>query len=94
MEILAFPSQEFGNQEYSTDAEIHSFCEKKNFPGTLLKLGKVKGDKAPQVWKYMKEQTGAADPNWNFKGKFLVSKTGVVSVPTNVEADIEALMNE
>lgn len=94
MEILAFPSQEFGNQEYNTDAEIHSFCERKNFPGALLKLGKVKGDDAPPVWKYMKEQTGAADPNWNFNGKFLVSKTGVVSVPTNVEADIEALMNE
>ena len=56
--------------------------------------GKVKGDDAPQVWKYMKEQTGAKDPTWNFKGKFLVSKTGKVSVPTDLEADIEALVNE
>ena len=94
MEILAFPSQEFGNQEYSSNAEIQAFADKKNFPGTVLQLGKVKGDDAPQVWKYMKQQTGASDPNWNFRGKFLVSKTGEVSVPKDVEADIEALMNE
>jgi glutathione peroxidase-family protein len=94
LEILAFPSQEFGNQEFSSDADIQAFAAKKNFPGTLLKLGKVKGDAAPEVWKFMKEQTGAADPTWNFKGKFLVSKTGQVSVPKDVEADIEVLMNE
>lgn len=94
MEILAFPSQEFGRQEYGTDAEIQAFADKKNFPGTLLKLGKVTGDAAPELWKYMKAQTRASDPNWNFRGKFLVSKTGEVSVPTDVEADIEALMKE
>ena len=42
----------------------------------------------------MKEQTGASDPTWNFRGKFLVSKTGQVSVPKDVEAEIEALMKE
>jgi glutathione peroxidase-family protein len=42
----------------------------------------------------MKEESGASDPTWNFNGKFLVSKTGVVSVPKNVEKDIEALMHE
>ena len=94
LEILAFPSKEFGNQEFDSDAEIESFATKKNFPGTLLQLGKVKGDAAPAVWKYMKEQTGASDPTWNFRGKFLVSKTGQVSVPKDVEAEIEALMKE
>eukprot|EP00977_Amphora_coffeiformis_P024022 scaffold14974_cov195-Amphora_coffeaeformis.AAC.29 len=71
-----------------------TFANKKNFPGTVLALGKVTGDDASELWKYMKEQTGAADPTWNFNGKFLISKTGKVSVPKNLEADIEALMNE
>jgi glutathione peroxidase-family protein len=91
---LAFPSREFGSQEFAADEDIQKFAEGKNFPGTLMKLGKVTGDDVPQVWNYMREQTGAKDPTWNFKGKFLVSKTGVVSVPTNLEADIAALMAE
>ena len=86
---------EFGAQEYKSDEEVQKFAEGKNFPGTLMKLGKVLGDKAPDVWKFFKTETGAADPGWNFQGKFLVSKTGVVSVPKgDVESAIEALMNE
>jgi glutathione peroxidase-family protein len=42
----------------------------------------------------MKKETGASDPTWNFNGKFLVSKSGKVSVPRNVEAEIDALMLE
>ena len=61
-----------------------------------MKLGNIKGDSAPEVWKFFKSETGAKDPTWNFKGKFLVSKTGVVSTtsPATVEEDIEALMEE
>jgi glutathione peroxidase-family protein len=59
-----------------------------------MKLGKILGDEAPEVWKFFKAETGAADPTWNFEGEFLVSKAGVVSVPKgDVEAEIEALMN-
>jgi glutathione peroxidase-family protein len=91
---MAFPSREFGSQECKTDPEIQAFAKAKNFPGILMKLGKVLGDEAPDVWKSFKQQTGAKDPTWNFNGKFLVSKSGVVSVPSNVEADIAALMEE
>jgi glutathione peroxidase-family protein len=92
---MAFPTREFGSQEFKTDEEIQAFAAKKNFPGVLMKLGKVKGDEAPDVWKFFKQETGAADPTWNFKGKFLVSKTGAVSVPKgDVEAAITALMEE
>jgi glutathione peroxidase-family protein len=92
---MAFPTREFGSQEFKTDEEIQAFAAKKNFPGVLMKLGKVKGDEAPDVWKFFKQETGAADPTWNFKGKFLVSKTGAVSVPKgDVEAAIAALMEE
>jgi len=92
--IFGFPSREYGWQEYDTDEAIAEFAEKKNFPGIMMKLGKIKGDSAPEVWKFFKDETGAPDPLWNFKGKFLVSKTGDVSVPTDLEADIERLVNE
>jgi len=92
--ILGFPSREFGWQEFDNDAAIAEFAAKKNFPGILMKLGKIKGNTAPEVWKFFKDETGAGDPSWNFKGKFLVGKTGEVSVPTDLEADIEKLINE
>lgn len=57
-------------------------------------LGSVTGSGASEIWKYFYDSTGAPEPTWNFKSKFLVSKTGVVSVAKDVEADIEALMKE
>jgi len=92
--ILGFPTREYGWQEFETDEEIREFAASQGFPGVLMKLGKIKGDTAPEVWKFFKDETGAGDPVWNFKGKFLVSKTGEVSVPTDLEADIERLINE
>jgi len=93
--ILAFPSREFGAQEFASDDDIQTFAASKKFPGILMKLGSVKGTTAPEVWQYMKSETGAADPTWNFSTKYLVSKTGKVSVPKgNVANAIEALMQD
>lgn len=96
--ILAFPSQEFGGQEFGTDEEIASFAASQDFPGdtvgVLMKLGSVVGDTAPEVWKHMRDVSGSSDPTWNFDSQYLVSKTGVVSVPGDLEKDIEKLMAE
>jgi len=95
--ILAFPSGEFGNQERATDAEVAVFANSVGFPkpplGVLMSKGFVNGSKARASWVLMKAQTGAADPTWNFKGKFLVSKQGVISVPSaDLKASVAALM--
>jgi len=92
--IFGFPSRDFGWQEFDNDAAIAKFAKKKNFPGVMMKLGKIKGKEAPEVWKFFKDETGASDPMWNFKGKFLVSKKGEVEVPKDLEADIERLVKE
>lgn len=42
----------------------------------------------------MREATDSSDPGWNFDSKYLVSKTGEVSVPSDVEGDIEKLVSE
>jgi len=60
-----------------------------------MKLGNVLGDRCPEIWKFLKQQSGAPDPNWNFQGKFLVSKNGIVSTPkTDIEAEIASLVQE
>jgi glutathione peroxidase len=92
--IFGFPSREYGWQEFDNDNDIAEFAKSKDFPGIMMKLGKIKGETAPEVWKFFKDETGAADPMWNFKGKFLVGKTGNVSVATDLEADIERLVKE
>jgi len=74
--ILAFPSREFGKQEYKKDEDIQKFVAEMEFPGVLLKLGKVKGPDAPDVWRFMKYTAGGKDPLWNFKAKYLVSRDG------------------
>jgi len=94
--ILAFPSQEFGGQEFGSDEEIAAFAASQNFPanGVLMKLGSVVGDNASEVWKCMRDATGSGDPGWNFDSKYLVSKSGEVSVPKDVADDIGRLVAE
>lgn len=91
--ILAFPSREFGKQEFEKDEDIQKFVAERGFPGVLMKLGKVKGMEAPEVWRYMKSVTKSRDPLWNFRAKYLVSKEGNVSTPKGkLEDSIAALM--
>ena len=89
-------------EEYGRDADIRAFAARMRFPfgggGYLMKLGSVKGDAAPPVWKHLRDATGSSDPRWNFSGAYLVSKSGTVRLPTDgkrsIEADIEALLLE
>ncbi|CAJ1941557.1 unnamed protein product [Cylindrotheca closterium] len=83
---------EFGAQEFPDDEGVQKFAAEQEFPGILMKLGKVNGPEASDIWKFMKSETGAPDPTWNFNGKFLVSKDGKVSVPSDLENDIASLM--
>ncbi|KAL3926815.1 MAG: hypothetical protein SGBAC_013327, partial [Bacillariaceae sp.] len=90
--ILAFPSREFGAQEFPDNEGVQNFAAEQKFPGILMQLGKVNGPDASDIWKLMKSETGAPDPTWNFNGKFLISKDGKVSVPSDLENDIASLM--
>ncbi len=79
-EILAFPSNDFGQQEPGTNEEIYEFCST-NF-GTTFKLfdkSKVTGeDKNPLYAKLTDNpKTGKGEIEWNFE-KFIVSKNGEI----------------
>ena len=61
LRIVAFPSNQFGNQEPGTNAEIKHFAESK-YGVTFDMMAKtdVNGDDAEPVYKWMKEQPKGA----------------------------------
>ena len=103
LEILAFPCNQFGEQEKGGGEEIKNFCEKNysiTFP--IFEKVEVNGNDAHPIFKFIKEQKkgfmGTESIKWNFS-KFLLSKNGEVikrygslDVPENLEADIKQLL--
>jgi glutathione peroxidase len=81
-QVLAFPSDNFMNQEYGSDEQIQQFCETNyslNFP-VFSKIN-VKGANKHPLFQYLteKSQNGKfnATPKWNFT-KYLIDKAGKV----------------
>lgn len=82
--VLAFPSNDFKEQEKGADEEIAQFC-KLNF-GISFPLAqksivkKISGQNKVFQWLTHKEQNGWNEqpPNWNFS-KYLVNETGVLT---------------
>ncbi len=103
LEILAFPCNQFGEQEKGDGEEIKNFCEKNysiTFP--IFEKVEVNGNDAHPIFKFIKEQKkgfmGTESIKWNFS-KFLLSKNGEVikrygslDVPENLEEDIKQLL--
>jgi len=98
-EILAFPCDQFANQEPGTDEEIKSFCELNygvSFP--LFKKIEVNGENAHPLYVFLKQQApGFLNEaiKWNFT-KFLVDREGKVvdrfapaTKPVKLTEDIE-----
>ena len=79
-EILAFPCNQFGEQEPGTNEEIKNFCSSKfDVSFKLFDKIDVNGkDKSP-LYSILtdNEVTGKADIKWNFE-KFLIDKDGNV----------------
>ncbi len=102
-EVLAFPCNQFANQEPKTEAEIASFCETQydvSFP--LFAKIDVNGKDAHPLYQYLKKQApgllGSEAIKWNFT-KFLVDREGRVTKrfapsdkPQSISSEIEALL--
>lgn len=88
LEVLAFPSNDFGGQEPGSNAEVKKFCTlkyKTTFP--LFSKVTVKGDAADPLYKFLQTGTKNGAPvKWNF-AKFLVDSKGevVASYDSRVE---------
>ncbi len=81
-EVLAFPANEFGQQEPGTDKEIKSFCSSKyNVTFPLFAKIVVEGDAIHPLYRFLTSpdtnprSSGAI--SWNF-AKFLVNRKGEV----------------
>jgi glutathione peroxidase len=75
--VLAFPCNQFGNQEPGTDTEILEFATSK-YDATFPMFSKIEvnGDGACELYQWLKsEQPG--DITWNFE-KFLIDRDGKV----------------
>lgn len=101
LQILAFPCNQFGQQEQGTNAEIQQFCQL-NYGVTFPVLAKIEvnGENAHPLYQYLHALGGelGADIHWNFT-KFLVDQSGNVVkrfepqvTPKEIEPEISALL--
>ncbi len=78
-EILAFPANNFGQQEPGSNEEIKSFCFTKyslTFP--LFSKISVKGPDKHPLYQYLTEQSAyPGEVEWNFQ-KYLVDRSGTI----------------
>ena len=102
-EVLAFPCNQFGNQEPGDADEIEQFC-KVNFGLTFPLMAKVdvNGEEASPLFDWMKAEApglmGSKAIKWNFT-KFLIDREGNVvkrygpaDAPKGIAKDIEKLL--
>ncbi|MEZ5682284.1 MAG: glutathione peroxidase [Erythrobacter sp.] len=102
-EVLAFPCNQFGNQEPGDAGEIAEFC-KVNFGLTfpLMQKVDVNGAGASPLFDWMKSEApglmGSKAIKWNFT-KFLIDREGNVvkrygpaDAPKTIAKDIEKLL--
>lgn len=98
LEVIAFPSDDFGSQEPGSDRHIEHFC-KSNYGVTfpVMSKGAVIGEKANQVFKWLADADlngrKAAIPEWNF-AKFLVDERGnlIAQVPASEHPACEIVL--
>jgi glutathione peroxidase len=83
VEIIAFPSLQFGAQEFDNHAEIKKFAEtnfafhKDGF--NMMSLSDVNGDNTNEVYQWLKSKTNDKPIQWNFSTVFLVDPNGKVA---------------
>lgn len=103
LEILAFPCNQFKQQEKGDNAAIKQFCDLRfNITFPLFSKIDVNGNNAHPLFNFLKSEApgvmGSKSIKWNFT-KFLVNKAGIVikryaptTKPEAMETDIEKLL--
>lgn len=77
-EILAFPCNDFGNQEPGTLEEIKTFCQSKyNVTFEIFDKVTILGPDKSELYKKLIKYPPEGDVSWNFE-KFIVDKKGNV----------------
>lgn len=85
--LLAFPCNQFGNQEPGTAQEIKEFAQEKGVQFTMMSKVSVNGPQTDLVYVYLKKHAKNA-PNtiqWNFATYFVIEPNGDVTAYNGVE---------
>lgn len=102
-EVLAFPCNQFKQQEKGSNEEIKSFCDLQfNIKFPLFGKIEVNGADAHPLYQFLKQQApgilGSESIKWNFT-KFLVDRQGnvvkrfaTITKPTAISDSIETLL--
>lgn len=102
-QVLAFPCNQFGNQEKGDDEAIRQFCDLNfNVSFTLFHKIDVNGPRAHPLYRFLSNEKrgvlGSKAIKWNFT-KFLIDRQGQVfqryaptTKPEQLVADIETLL--
>mmetsp|Transcript_18429 Transcript_18429/g.22565 ORF Transcript_18429/g.22565 Transcript_18429/m.22565 type:complete len:240 (-) Transcript_18429:358-1077(-) len=94
-EILAFPSNQFGEQEPEQCSAIKRFAEKKGAEFRMMYKIDVNGDDAHIVYKYLKSKAGPLHISWNFATYFVSAPDGNIRSYSGVEPmDLKDLIEE
>ena len=98
LKVIGFPSNQFGNQEPGTDAEIQEFCSTRYGVDFLMSTKiDVRGENAHPIYKYLTSDVGR-EVLWNFD-KFIIDKNGKVyalssdDAPDKIKPFILSLLN-
>lgn len=103
LEVLAFPCNQFGQQEKGDDETIRSFCDLNfNINFELFSKIEVNGSDAHPLYNFLKKEApgvlGTQKIKWNFT-KFLVNRNGDVikrysptTKPESIKKDILAIL--
>ena len=95
LEIIAFPCNQFGEQEPGTDETIKSFCQTYNISFTVASKIEVNGENAHPIYKALRAEAKNSEPiSWNFE-KFIIDKDGRVSnyPPNATPQDLDNLID-
>eukprot|EP01059_Diplonema_ambulator_P020525 TRINITY_DN34347_c0_g1_i1.p1 TRINITY_DN34347_c0_g1~~TRINITY_DN34347_c0_g1_i1.p1 ORF type:complete len:161 (+),score=32.56 TRINITY_DN34347_c0_g1_i1:33-515(+) len=94
--VVAFPSAQFANQECENNADIIAYA-REHGPKNLIVMEKapIKGKAARPVYRWLAANAASpVDTKWNFRGKFVVSKTGAAYGAPDPVPLIERFLSE
>ena len=78
--VIGIPSNDFGNQELSSNKKVKEFCNINfNISFSLTEITNIKGESGHSFFKWIKKEAGfLAFPKWNFY-KYLINKDGLLA---------------
>lgn len=102
LQILAFPCNQFLQQEQGDNTEIQQFCERFSVGFPIMDKSEVNGAHADPFWQWLRRSArgvlGTSSIKWNFT-KFLIARDGrtvqrfaPVTSPLDLASSIETLL--